>query len=42
VIGWTTFGASVAPIVLLLVFGLLLAGSSAPSTRPSPPTRSAR
>jgi nucleobase:cation symporter-1, NCS1 family len=27
VIGWTTFGASVAPIVLLL-FGLLLAGSS--------------
>ncbi|MEV6737112.1 cytosine permease [Streptomyces sp. NPDC051104] len=27
VIGWTTFGASVAP-VLLLVFGLLLAGSS--------------
>ncbi|HEV7980589.1 purine-cytosine permease family protein [Amycolatopsis sp.] len=27
VIGWTTFGASVAPIVLL-VFGLLLAGSS--------------
>ncbi|SNR94145.1 Purine-cytosine permease [Streptosporangium subroseum] len=29
VVGWTTFGASVAPIVLL-VFGLLLAGSSAP------------
>ncbi|WP_369255734.1 cytosine permease [Streptomyces sp. R35] len=28
VIGWTTFGASVAPL-LLLVFGLLLAGSSA-------------
>ncbi|MFF5209634.1 purine-cytosine permease family protein [Streptosporangium sp. NPDC000396] len=28
VVGWTTFGASVAPIVLL-VFGLLLAGSSA-------------
>jgi nucleobase:cation symporter-1, NCS1 family len=28
VIGWTTFGSSVAPIVLL-VFGLLLAGSSA-------------
>jgi purine-cytosine permease-like protein len=27
VIGWTTFGSSVAPIVLL-VFGLLLAGSS--------------
>ena len=27
-IGWTTFGSSVAPIVLL-VFGLLLAGSSA-------------
>ncbi|MHA6759028.1 purine-cytosine permease family protein [Streptacidiphilus sp. PAMC 29251] len=27
VIGWTTFGASVAPLVLL-VFGLLLAGSS--------------
>ncbi|WP_406327797.1 purine-cytosine permease family protein [Streptomyces sp. NBC_00203] len=27
VIGWTTFGASVAPL-LLLVFGLLLAGSS--------------
>ena len=26
-VGWTTFGASVAPIVLL-VFGLLLAGSS--------------
>ncbi len=28
VIGWTTFGSSIAPIVLLL-FGLLLAGSSA-------------
>jgi purine-cytosine permease-like protein len=28
VIGWTTFGASVAPLLLLL-FGLLLAGSSA-------------
>jgi NCS1 family nucleobase:cation symporter-1 len=28
VIGWTAFGASVAPVVLL-VFGLLLAGSSA-------------
>jgi nucleobase:cation symporter-1, NCS1 family len=28
VIGWTTFGASIAP-VFLLVFGLLLAGSSA-------------
>src|SRR3984885_14479707 len=28
VIGWTTFGSSVAPVVLL-VFGLLLAGSSA-------------
>ncbi|GAA0580972.1 allantoin permease [Kribbella sandramycini] len=28
VVGWTTFGGSVAPIVLLL-FGLLLAGSSA-------------
>ncbi|GAA3513983.1 purine-cytosine permease family protein [Actinocatenispora rupis] len=28
VIGWTTFGGSVAPL-LLLVFGLLLAGSSA-------------
>lgn len=28
VVGWTTFGASIAP-VLLLVFGLLLAGSSA-------------
>jgi purine-cytosine permease-like protein len=28
VIGWTTFGASLAPL-LLLVFGLLLAGSSA-------------
>ncbi|MEU6357307.1 cytosine permease [Streptomyces sp. NPDC047072] len=28
VVGWTTFGASVAPL-LLLVFGLLLAGSSA-------------
>jgi NCS1 family nucleobase:cation symporter-1 len=28
VVGWTTFGASLAPIVLL-VFGLLLAGSSA-------------
>lgn len=27
VIGWTTFGASIAPL-LLLVFGLLLAGSS--------------
>lgn len=27
VVGWTTFGASVAPVVLLL-FGLLLAGSS--------------
>jgi NCS1 family nucleobase:cation symporter-1 len=27
VVGWTTFGASIAP-VLLLVFGLLLAGSS--------------
>jgi purine-cytosine permease-like protein len=27
VVGWTTFGASVAPL-LLLVFGLLLAGSS--------------
>jgi purine-cytosine permease-like protein len=27
VVGWTTFGASVAP-VLLLIFGLLLAGSS--------------
>jgi NCS1 family nucleobase:cation symporter-1 len=29
VVGWTTFGASVAP-VFLLGFGLLLAGSSAP------------
>ncbi|MFH9673006.1 purine-cytosine permease family protein [Streptomyces sp. NPDC017405] len=29
VIGWTTFGGSLAPLVLL-VFGLLLAGSSAP------------
>lgn len=28
VVGWTTFGASLAPLVLL-VFGLLLAGSSA-------------
>jgi nucleobase:cation symporter-1, NCS1 family len=28
VVGWTTFGASLAPVVLLL-FGLLLAGSSA-------------
>jgi purine-cytosine permease-like protein len=28
VIGWTTFGSSIAPI-LLLIFGLLLAGSSA-------------
>ncbi len=28
VIGWTTFGSSVAPIVLI-IFGLLLAGSSA-------------
>jgi purine-cytosine permease-like protein len=28
VVGWTTFGGSVAPVVLLL-FGLLLAGSSA-------------
>jgi nucleobase:cation symporter-1, NCS1 family len=28
VVGWTTFGSSVAPIVLI-VFGLLLAGSSA-------------
>src|SRR3954465_8723647 len=28
VIGWTTFGSSIAPIVLL-IFGLLLAGSSA-------------
>ena len=28
VVGWTTFGASIAPVVLL-VFGLLLAGSSA-------------
>ncbi|HQJ34654.1 MAG TPA: cytosine permease [Rhodoglobus sp.] len=28
VVGWTTFGASVAPIILL-IFGLLLAGSSA-------------
>lgn len=28
VVGWTTFGASLAPLVLLL-FGLLLAGSSA-------------
>jgi NCS1 family nucleobase:cation symporter-1 len=28
VVGWTTFGASLAPVVLL-VFGLLLAGSSA-------------
>ena len=28
VIGWTTFGSSIAPVVLL-VFGLLLAGSSA-------------
>jgi purine-cytosine permease-like protein len=27
VVGWTTFGASIAPVVLL-VFGLLLAGSS--------------
>ena len=27
-VGWTTFGSSIAPIVLL-VFGLLLAGSSA-------------
>lgn len=27
VIGWTTFGASIAPVILL-VFGLLLAGSS--------------
>ena len=42
VVGWTTFGASLAPVVLL-VFGLLLAGSShgAAPTR-SPPTRSAR
>ena len=29
VVGWTTFGSSVAPVVLLL-FGLLLAGSSKP------------
>jgi purine-cytosine permease-like protein len=29
VVGWTTFGSALAP-VLLLVFGLLLAGSSAP------------
>lgn len=28
VVGWTTFGASLAPVVLL-IFGLLLAGSSA-------------
>ena len=28
VVGWTTFGASVAPVILL-IFGLLLAGSSA-------------
>ena len=28
VVGWTTFGAAVAPIILL-IFGLLLAGSSA-------------
>src|SRR6516225_8352201 len=28
VVGWTTFGSSIAPIILL-VFGLLLAGSSA-------------
>ena len=28
VIGWTTFGSSIAPVVLL-IFGLLLAGSSA-------------
>jgi purine-cytosine permease-like protein len=28
VVGWTTFGASIAPVILL-VFGLLLAGSSA-------------
>ena len=27
VVGWTTFGASLAPLILL-VFGLLLAGSS--------------
>src|ERR1700689_1770869 len=38
VIGWTTLGSSVAPIVLL-VFGLLLAGSSAkpPPALPGPP-----
>ena len=42
VIGWTTFGSSIAPIVLL-IFGLLLAGSSAkPEHAPSAPTRSAR
>ncbi|MFI5730304.1 purine-cytosine permease family protein [Kribbella sp. NPDC051587] len=32
VVGWTTFGGSVAPVVLLL-FGLLLAGSSADLSR---------
>ncbi|MFD4788468.1 purine-cytosine permease family protein [Streptomyces sp. NPDC058459] len=32
VIGWTTLGASAAPL-LLLVFGLLLAGSSVPLSR---------
>ena len=41
-IGWTTFGSSVAPIVLL-VFGLLLAGSSTSLSAPrSARTRSAR
>ena len=39
---WTTFGASIAPIVLVL-YGLLLAGVRSRSCRPrSRPTRSAR
>ena len=41
VVGWTTFGSSLAPIVLLVV-GLLLAGSSPDLAAPSRATRWAR
>ena len=41
IFGWTLFGGAIGPLVLL-VFGLLLAGSSKGSSTRSPPTRSAR
>ena len=41
VVGWTTFGGALGPVVLL-VFGLLLARSSRSCPTRSPPTRSAR